>query len=1136
MKNETIFRSCKKITASFMAAMMLLGTGNITADVFAKAEETAAGQYATGCLPTSEEVLKANEATDVEIYDLECISADDETTYDALADVCKAAAIASSDLTVDLTNEFPTPGNQGEQGSCVAWAVGYALKSHQEYVEHGWDFDSTTTYSPSYIYNQICIGDDSGSTVDDAMRLVVDEGVCSLYNMGYDDSDYKTAPNASQKDKASNYKATSWRSISGLENVKAILDDGNGVVISIRCYPDFDDISESNETYDVINSGDTSRGGHAICLIGYDDVNSRFKFMNSWGTDWGLGGYGYISYEMFEDSRNSNGWGYTFIDESHNDSTVFYTSNPEYVTAAADIRTYSNSDYYSVNGDSYHHSINEGTLIKIADFDNSGLHPYFVTSDGYYINAQKSLLEEAESNEISNILINGNSVSADSVSNSESSTISFASSSDVKYNNHGAMKIDYTVNQSDSYNGYAGAKIKGDSTVSTSGATGIGFWYMTPEGVDGTIAFCMQGSVAKKLVQLPTTNGEWVYYYNDYNFSGSSMSDIEIYINGNESNCVTTPSSGTLYIAELAATNITSQNSETPTYYTFSATAGTQGKVTGKNNGTYIKGTSVTVTVEPAADYYFVGWWTNAEFNGDAVSTDTTYTFTLSENIALYAKFAEKDSYTFNVIAGEGGYVSGTANGTIKAGTQISVSAVAYAGYVFAGWSKTEGGEYISTNSTYSFAISENTTLYANFEKNTEAIYTVTVVTGTGCDRIAAFGSGYSGGTFTSADFEQDVNLSLLAMAKSGYEFVGWWTNPEFTGDPIHTNYVYSFKVSESITLYPKFEPITCTFTVTAGEGGTVGGSSSGSYESGEYILVSAQANDGYEFVGWSNTQGGEIIQTHYVYSFNISEDTTLYANFEKIPEYTVTVVKTEGCASISGTNITNRTFLPNDTVTVIARAESGYTFAGWWTNAEFSGDPVSTLTNYTFQVTADTTLYPKFESEAEDEDETDSDIFITGISNSISDWTNANSGSYLNITSGSNDYLFNGLSALKLEYCINTNDQYGGYAGRTVSLESTYSNSGNYDGIGFWYLTPEEFDGQIALCLQSQSAGLDDLVQLPATNGEWTYYFYETSKINVSDMTLYINGSKNGYTTTLTSGDIAEGTLYIANMSMAKE
>ena len=83
--------------------------------------------------------------------------------------------------------------------------------------------------------------------------------------------------------------------------------------------------------------------------------------------------------------------------------------------------------------------------------------------------------------------------------------------------------------------------------------------------------------------------------------------------------------------------------------------------------------------------------------------------------------------------------------------------------------------------------------------------------------------------------------------------------------------------------------------------------------------------------------------------------------------------------------------------------------------------------------------------------------------------------------------------------------------------------------------MTPADFNGQIALCLQSQSAGLDDLVQLPATNGEWKYYFDQTDKTNLSDLTLYINGSKNGYTTTASNG-VAKGTLYMADIKLDKK
>ena len=36
---------------------------------------------------------------------------------------------------------------------------------------------------------------------------------------------------------------------------------------------------------------DTSRGGHAVCLVGY--TGTHFIVRNSWGTRWGDGGFAY---------------------------------------------------------------------------------------------------------------------------------------------------------------------------------------------------------------------------------------------------------------------------------------------------------------------------------------------------------------------------------------------------------------------------------------------------------------------------------------------------------------------------------------------------------------------------------------------------------------------------------------------------------------------------------------------------------------------------------------------------------------------------------------------------------------------------------------------------------------------------
>jgi hypothetical protein len=42
-------------------------------------------------------------------------------------------------------------------------------------------------------------------------------------------------------------------------------------------------------------------GGHAMCVIGYDDRKQAFQLMNSWGTDWGNNGVAWVRYADFKE-------------------------------------------------------------------------------------------------------------------------------------------------------------------------------------------------------------------------------------------------------------------------------------------------------------------------------------------------------------------------------------------------------------------------------------------------------------------------------------------------------------------------------------------------------------------------------------------------------------------------------------------------------------------------------------------------------------------------------------------------------------------------------------------------------------------------------------------------------------------
>jgi C1A family cysteine protease len=58
----------------------------------------------------------------------------------------------------------------------------------------------------------------------------------------------------------------------------------------------------------VPDPGGVFEGGHAVLVVGYDDKKKRFRFQNSWGTDWGARGFGYFTYDYME-THSWNSWG-----------------------------------------------------------------------------------------------------------------------------------------------------------------------------------------------------------------------------------------------------------------------------------------------------------------------------------------------------------------------------------------------------------------------------------------------------------------------------------------------------------------------------------------------------------------------------------------------------------------------------------------------------------------------------------------------------------------------------------------------------------------------------------------------------------------------------------------------------------
>lgn len=202
---------------------------------------------------------------------------------------------------VDLSARFPTPGQQGAQSSCVAWALAYAVLSYHTGKQHGWQFTSPERlFSPAYLYNQIVQGTgncDRGSRMSEALRLLQQDGVASLAQFPYDASDCTRLPTPEVRAASRGQRVRDWQVIEPgqLDDIKGQLYKGHPVVFGMAVSEAFLHWQGSG-VYDDRTAPRTL--GHAMVFVGYDEQRQAFRALNSWGTGWGDQGFVWIHNEV----------------------------------------------------------------------------------------------------------------------------------------------------------------------------------------------------------------------------------------------------------------------------------------------------------------------------------------------------------------------------------------------------------------------------------------------------------------------------------------------------------------------------------------------------------------------------------------------------------------------------------------------------------------------------------------------------------------------------------------------------------------------------------------------------------------------------------------------------------------------
>ena len=235
-----------------------------------------------------------------------------------------------------IVDKFPPIGDQGQYGTCVAWAVGYNAKTVVNGLSKGYgpsDLASANKqFSPRDLFTAI---DDNnkgencgGTNFNFAFDLVQNRGVATMATAPYSTDlggCVQSSLDPAWTQEAAGFKFKWWRKIDATAGaIKKNISQNVPVVFGARLADNFmshntDDVITSATSYDNVGQ----HAYHAMVIGGYDDSkgpNGAFRIVNSWGTTWGSTGYCWIDYNFFMNE---------FLSSLSNETNLYIAANDD---------------------------------------------------------------------------------------------------------------------------------------------------------------------------------------------------------------------------------------------------------------------------------------------------------------------------------------------------------------------------------------------------------------------------------------------------------------------------------------------------------------------------------------------------------------------------------------------------------------------------------------------------------------------------------------------------------------------------------------------------------------------------------------------------------------------------------------
>lgn len=326
--------------------------------------------------------------------------------------------------------------------------------------------------------------------------------------------------------------------------------------------------------------------------------------------------------------------------------------------------------------------------------------------------------------------------------------------------------------------------------------------------------------------------------------------------------------------------------------------------------------------------YSFYGWNTQADGGGISYSPGDSITMTAS--LTLYAQWLQNDqcTVTFNGNGGSG-HTPGTRvfdctlHSSLSAASSSLPSSPTRTGYDFVNWNLQADG--LGDTFTATSTISTSTTVYAQWS---------------GSEYIINFDAqgGVVSPTSTVVTYNSAVG-SLPIPTKSNYSFVGWNSQVGGSGAYYSSSTVYS--IAGDTTVYAQWSGNNYVINFDA-QGGVVSSSSKAVIYGQAVGALPTPTRSNYTFLGWNTATDGSGSSYSSGSNYLVGGNLTLYAIWQG-NSYLISFNTQGGTVSS-----TTKSVIYNEAIGELPTpVKSGYTFVGWYREANMVGGLFTAATIY---------------------------------------------------------------------------------------------------------------------------------------------------------------------------------------------